>query len=1119
MQFLTDAIVYFFTSSITSKFFDVFLFMFSTIFGVYWIIGFFFTRKFAPAKKQHKYAICIAARNEEAVIGNLLDSIAAQDYPAELLSVFVVADNCTDSTAEVARSKGAVCYERFNDTERTKGFALKYLFECIDRDYGCDSFEGYFIFDADNLLYPDYVSRMNESFDAGLKIITSYRNTKNFDENWVASTYALHWLRSSRKNHRARSFLRLATNIQGTGFLFSNIFVKDGWKYTSLTEDRAFTADAVARGYEISYNDSAMFYDEQPTSIRIALRQRLRWSKGHLIAFKEKGWALLKNVIFGNRYADKELRKPTLKGRFTESIRHRVASFDTLRQLCPLSVIFLVRWIIFTVTVTAVISYTQGYERIMFTATSGNWVIKLLYFIFGDATVKVEPGITAILSSIGVLIALRAISKAWSYIKNIPIAVYVFITERKRIIYIPWYKKLLYCLTFPVFDSIHRYTTYAALFVKVTWKPIPHTSKVTITDIAGNKDSDISKKEQKQHSGRAKRVFKACLPYIVAALPFVMMDVFIRILAADINYHQAKMVAPSIIFSVLWVAVILVTTAALPRIFGRIVYGISFGLFFVAFLTNSIYFSYTGFFFPFKMLTMAGAGKSYIWDTVKSTDPLVFVIAVVILISAVIAIILIPKHKKSRHKLLIAGILIFVLLHALTPLMYGRMNDTLKWDSWRNPANVYRSFNDSNKNIKVSGFYEYCVRDFFTSVFESESEMTPEDEKALEEMFASSTPHKENEYTGIFEGENVIFLQLEGIDDWLLTEEDMPNLYGMQQSSISFTQHYSYYTGGGSTFNSELAVNTGFITPVTYYRNAYTFTSNFYSQSLPNIFSSLGYSVNAFHMNTGEYYSRGLNYKNWGYDNYFGLLDSTEYTDKSYELDRELILNEEFNNAMFDTDGPFLHYIITFTPHTPFTTEDYKGNLLATEKYGKDIPDLTEEDCVRLLARETDNMVGLLLKELEERGLADDTVIVAFSDHYLYTLKDKTILENNGKITENNLINHTPFFIWSKDTQSVTVDKVNSQIDILPTLLNMFGIEYNDESYIGKDIMSDEYSGYVFFSDYSWYDGSIYAENGEVISGETDDPDYVAEMSALVSSLIQKNDLIQKYDYFREIQN
>lgn len=186
----------------------------------------------------------IPARNEEPVIGNLINSIKKQDYPQELITIFVVADNCTDNTAKIARKLGAICYEHNNPDERTKGFGLKYLFEQIEKDYGIQSFEGYFIFDSDNLLKKDYISRMNDSFDAGEKIITSYRSTKNLTEGWIASLYAIHWLRSIRQRHRTRSFLHLATNIQGTGFLFANEIVKDGWKYTSLTEDRSLTADA-----------------------------------------------------------------------------------------------------------------------------------------------------------------------------------------------------------------------------------------------------------------------------------------------------------------------------------------------------------------------------------------------------------------------------------------------------------------------------------------------------------------------------------------------------------------------------------------------------------------------------------------------------------------------------------------------------------------------------------------------------------------------------------------------------------------------------------------------------------------------------------------------------------
>ncbi len=451
---------------------------------LYTIIGIFFTRKFKVAKDFHKYAILIPARNESTVIGNLIDSIHYQDYPQDMLTVFVIADNCTDNTAEIARQKGAICYERQNDKERTKGFALRYLFKQIERDYGIESFEGYFIFDADNLLNKDYISRMNDSFDSGLKIITSYRNTKNFDENWIASTYAIHWLRSIRLNHRARSVLRLATNIQGTGFLFANELVRDGWRYTSLTEDRAFTADAVAHGYQISYNDAAMFYDEQPTSLKVALRQRIRWSKGHLLAFKETGWALFKNIFVGNCYKDKSKKEKITTARIIEGIRCRFASFDTLSQLIPRDLIRLFLWLGVVVILQSCYCYSHGISNELL-ETSTSAILLPIHSFFKGLTVA--PGYNAMLYMLLVSFAVSIISRICFHIANMAYAVYVFIVEHKKIIKMPLRKKVLYTLTWFMFDAIGRWTLYAALFMKVEWKPIPHTSKLTIQDI----DRDI----------------------------------------------------------------------------------------------------------------------------------------------------------------------------------------------------------------------------------------------------------------------------------------------------------------------------------------------------------------------------------------------------------------------------------------------------------------------------------------------------------------------------------------------------------------------------------------------------------------------------------------------------
>ncbi len=393
---------------------------------VFTVTGIFATRHFKSTENRHKYAVLIAARNEETVIGNLIDSIKKQDYDTSLVTVFVIADNCTDCTASVARACGAVCYERTDPDRRTKGYALQYLVYCINRDYGIHTFEGYFVFDADNLLAPDYITRMNEAFDAGEKIITSYRATKNFDDNWISASYALHWLRTIRKEHRARSIMGLATRIQGTGFLMHNELLKNGWNYTSLTEDRALSADAVVQGYRISYNNAAVFYDEQPVNIKIALRQRIRWAKGHLQAFAESGGKLFVN-IFKN---------------------HSFISFDMLTVIVPRSFVYLAKKIIVN-------------------------VLRLVLIIITGKSI----------GAAGAVVLTAVYWSARSYLKGILTAVYVFIAEHRRIKSMPWYKKVWYSITFPIFDIIGRWSTVIALFSRVEWKPIPHNADIKIDEI------------------------------------------------------------------------------------------------------------------------------------------------------------------------------------------------------------------------------------------------------------------------------------------------------------------------------------------------------------------------------------------------------------------------------------------------------------------------------------------------------------------------------------------------------------------------------------------------------------------------------------------------------------
>lgn len=404
---------------------------------VYTLIGSGYTRKFPETENYHRYAVLIAARNEEAVIVDLIESIQCQDYPKELMDIFVVADNCTDQTARIATRSGAICYERSDDKNKSKGYALQFLVERIRRDFGIESYDGYFVFDADNLLKKDYMRRMNEAFDAGEKIVTSYRNTKNFSTNWISASYGIHWLRTCRMEHRGRSMLKLACRVQGTGYLFASELIKDGWKYTCLTEDRAFCADAVARGYRIAYQDAAQFYDEQPDDLKTALRQRLRWAKGNLMVTKLSGGKLLGQAILG------------------KGLEKRILCADMLTIVYPRSMMLLIKKLIL--------------------------YLLRIYIIL--SSVKCQSVGTALWN----LTAIGLIASVYTYLQRAATAGYVLFMERKRLEKLSPWQNLWYCLTFPTFDTIGKISCLVALFTRVEWKPIPHKVSLRREEIQAGK--------------------------------------------------------------------------------------------------------------------------------------------------------------------------------------------------------------------------------------------------------------------------------------------------------------------------------------------------------------------------------------------------------------------------------------------------------------------------------------------------------------------------------------------------------------------------------------------------------------------------------------------------------
>lgn len=633
----------------------------------------------------------------------------------------------------------------------------------------------------------------------------------------------------------------------------------------------------------------------------------------------------------------------------------------------------------------------------------------------------------------------------------------------------------------------------------------------------------INKEELKQN------IKKFTLKYyyiLIVSLPFILIDIITRILGHKIHFYGILRLVP-ILFTLSYITLGVASSLLLEKKKGKILYIALFIISFALFITNNIYYSMTDTFFDFSLILLASEGSEYFMDAILNCNIWVYISSIIIIISFIFGLKYFKGNNQTNLKAIIKVFFLFLIFHTITPLFLGKANDSLSWSTWRNPRNIYINFNDNNKSMMVSGIYEYSIRNFYITFIKTKKSNNYEDINFLEEEYNKEEENYSTSYTGKYKDKNLILLQLEGTDNWLITEKDTPTLYNMMNNSINFTNHYSYYNGGGSTFNSEFAVNTGFITPLSYTQNAYTFNKNYFPYSLANLFKASDYSVNAFHMNNSEYYSRGTNYKNWGYENYYGLKDLGTYKDDSYTLDRELILNETFQEKIFNSEK-FVDYIITYSGHLPFTTE--KGvckklvieDILAEEKLEElpndyILPEMTEEDCARRQAKETDYMVELLLNTLQEKGLIENTVIVVFTDHYLYTLSDQTILDKY-KETSNNLINKTPFFIWDNGETKKKITSVTSQLNIMPTLLNLFGLEYHPNYYIGEDALNNNYHGIVFFSDYSWYDGNVYVDGGIVTNNKNIDQIALEDKNYYINYIIRKNDLTLKYNYFKKIE-
>ena len=512
-------------------------------------------------------------------------------------------------------------------------------------------------------------------------------------------------------------------------------------------------------------------------------------------------------------------------------------------------------------------------------------------------------------------------------------------------------------------------------------------------------------------------------------------------------------------FTLGWSLILTAPAALLPRVLKRWYMGILGAALFVLTLTHGIYFNMFRKFFSFYDMAFAGDGFAFLDPSYLMVRKLSVLLGLFFLAVMLAAVVLVPPRGTGRRwelwtggGLLAAGALIAAVTGALTL----RGGDTMVWDMSTDPAVVYENFTDSKAAMRLLGLYQYTFRDLQLVLFPGGGSLTEEERGEIED-YAADHVHEENEMTGAFAGKNLILVQLEAIDTWML--DYMPNLRSLKEQSIVFANHYTpaYITAG--TFNTEFMVNAGLL-PASGGTSVSVYTRNAFPSSLPNLFRQAGYTANSFHGSDGSVYNRGAIHENLGYEAYHSGSDMGM---ENYMMDSQLIGAFEDMTA----GDPFFTFIITYSGHGPYGEDNPIFQAHADEARAQ--AKRTDGNYVYAVghAMETDVFVGELMDALEASGLLENTVVAFYADHYnYYMLNDDLQMDIKG-VDSLDLLQHTDFFLYSADQEPMTVEKVTSSLDVLPTLANLFGLEADYSHLIGDDAFGDG-GGYAFFNDGAW---------------------------------------------------
>ena len=614
------------------------------------------------------------------------------------------------------------------------------------------------------------------------------------------------------------------------------------------------------------------------------------------------------------------------------------------------------------------------------------------------------------------------------------------------------------------------------------------------------------------------------LSLLLAFLAYFFLDFSLRLFYGAMSDVSLWAWQP-LVFTLLWSGTMTAIAALLPRTGRRIFLLVTFVPFVLLTIAHCVLYQLTGTCFSFADLAYAGDGARFVsaaYFHLKVGQWLSIAVCLALMLCAVIFT---PQTHVGRRGGIAAAVLaaacaagIFV-VHTTQMPRGGAVehSEYLAWDNAESHdtlADAYAEFTNANRCLMFSGLYQYTVRGAVVTIWPQ----TTADTERIAELDAYYAAHPkqaaDTPMTGSFAGKNLILIMMESVDDWLVTPEYMPNLYRLEQEGVYFRNYYAPIFLAAATFNSEFTANTGMIAPEYQVRNSY-YSEHALPYSLPNRFRDAGYCARSFHAANPNIYNRGQIHLNFGYESYsdYGDLGMDDYM-----LDSQLLRGYD----QIVSDEPFFSFIITYSGHGPYTTEQqnisepHLDRARAVIDYST-VPYTTEaqkEEYTRAVAQamETDAFIGGLRERLEADGHAEDTVLVLFTDHYCKYFSDTELIEAIKGETDRNMLSNVPFVIWTEGITPQVSEKYVSTMDIAPTIVDLFSLDADLRYYIGNDMFGPD-GGMVYFRNYAWYDGKTYDTGNDASTNPA-----VLAMREQVREQIDISQDTFRYDYFAYLQ-